>query len=98
MYRHDAAIKVAVGDSVLGAVLRLHSQRVQLFTAEILQRGDHVRADALMWLRVNLAQMQVAAIDGAVVILRHPRRGVGHHLHTAGDAEIVHAAHNICCG
>ena len=80
---------------MLRAVLRLHSQRVQLFAAEVFQRGDHVGANALVGLRMNVAQMQIATVDGAVVIFRHTGGGVRHHFYTASDAKVVHTAHDV---
>ena len=95
---HHTAIEVTIGDGVLGTILGFNSEGIQLFAAEVLQCGDHVRAHALVRLGVNVPQVQIAAVYGAVVVFWNSRRGVRHHFNAASDAKIVHAAHDVGCG
>ena len=67
---------------------------IQFFAAKFLQRGDHVRTYALWGWGADRAGV-IAAVDGAVIVFGDAGGGVGHHFNAAGDAKIVHAAHDV---
>ena len=93
--RHEALIEMAVPDRVVGALLALQRQGVDVFAGDAFEGGDGVGADALVRLRVPRAQAQVA------VVHHRRRRRVGcrgrvaHHLGAAGDDQVFHAAHDL---
>ena len=95
---HDALVEVTVLDSVMSALLAFGADGVDVFTRNAFEGRDHVRANALVGLGMKAAKVQVARVEGVVPAGLHGAARVRHHLDPTGHAEIVHAAHNICCG
>ena len=75
-----------------GALLALEGQLVDVLARDAFERRDRVGADALVRLRMQGAQAQVAGVHHE----RPARRGgpARHHLGAAGDHEILHARHD----
>ena len=59
----EGFIEVAVFNRVIGALLANQSEFIQIFTIDALKGCDRIGANALMWLRVNIAQSEIVVIE-----------------------------------
>ena len=47
---------------------------------------------------MQISKMQIAAVYGAIAVFWYQGSGIGHHLHTASNTQVIHAAHDIGSG
>ena len=59
----EGFIEVAVFNRVIGALLANQSEFIQIFTIDALKGCDRISANALMRLRVNIAQPEIVVIE-----------------------------------
>ncbi len=80
---NKASIEAAFLDGDIGAALTFQRQGIDILTGKSFERGDQVAAHALVGLRDQLAQGQVAGIDEGAVgqscAVRHRFHAAGHH-------------------
>ena len=92
---HQALVEAAFLDGDVGAALAFDGEFFRRAARDAFHRGDGVAADALMRLRMQRAQMQIARIHEGRRFGIGGRGGVAHHLGAAGDDEVFHAGHDL---
>jgi hypothetical protein len=92
--RDHALLEVAVLQRNLGALLALVGELVDVLAGDPFERRDHVGTDALVRLRVQVAQPHVARVEQAAAALGRELRRVRHHLDATGDHQVLHAGHD----
>ena len=95
--RDHAFIKITVIDCKLRAALAFDGQGVKLLTTEAFKRCDHICADALMGLGMQVSEVQIAPINRSIIGLVGQGRRVGHHLNAPSNTQIIHPAHDVRC-
>src|SRR4051794_20672640 len=92
--RDDGVREAAVGLSSGGALLRARGVGVDVFAAELLDRGDQVGADALRDEGRVVVRLGVHRPGAAVGAHRHAR----HRLDAAGEDEVLPAGRDLLGG
>ena len=93
--RHQRLVEMTVLDRVVGALLAHKGQVVHRLAVDAFEGRNRIGAHALVWLRVHVAQVLVAAVEerghGLMARLAVER----HHFRAAGDHEVFHAGHDV---